>query len=322
MNFVDMHCDTLYEAYFAGKGDVYDFSQAMLDVKRMKESNTMAQFFAIFMPPEDKMPKQLDDNEYIESCLKIFRTTAQRHSNVFEYAFCGEDIQQNNKNGKTSGFLTLEDGRAVNGETENLKKYYDTGIRLITLTWNHENCFGSPHSVDRLTMEKGLTDFGREAVACMNELGIIIDVSHLSDGGFWDVVKLSKKPFAATHSNCRALSPHTRNMTDDMIKALAEKGGVIGLNFYPCFLNRDIECTKGTAELLFRHAKHMINTGGIDCVAIGSDFDGFTGENEISGVEKMHLLFECLHKNGLSYDEVEKIAWKNAMRLLNELNKS
>jgi membrane dipeptidase len=166
-------------------------------------------------------------------------------------------------------------------------------------------------------MSRGLKPFGKEAVRRMNELGILIDVSHLSDGGFSDVAALSAKPFTASHSNCRSLSPHPRNLTDEQIRLLASRGGVIGLNFAPPFLGGD--GSDSTAALISAHARRLKKTGGMDCIALGSDFDGIRGNLEISGVEKMPLLFEQLSRDGFTSGEIEQIAWKNALRIFRDV---
>ncbi|MEG1125792.1 MAG: membrane dipeptidase, partial [Oscillospiraceae bacterium] len=162
----------------------------------------------------------------------------------------------------------------------------------------------------------GLTDFGKLAVERMNELGILIDVSHLSDGGFSDVLQISKKPFVASHSNCRALSPHRRNLTDEMLKALAEKGGVAGVNFGPGFLSADITSTESTLPNILAQLRHMIQIGGIGCAAIGTDFDGIKGNLAIPGADKMPLLFYKLEQEGFTTEEIEHIAYKNVQRVL------
>jgi len=168
-------------------------------------------------------------------------------------------------------------------------------------------------------MSRGLKDFGKEAVEYMNDLGMIIDVSHLSDGGFMDVANISKKPFIASHSNCRSLCSHQRNLTDEMIKVLAEKGGVAGLNFGPEFLNENIECKDSTVELMLKHVNRMVDIGGIECVALGSDFDGIGGNIEVSGVDKMQLIFDRLAREGYSRTQIEKIAYQNAMQVIREI---
>jgi membrane dipeptidase len=245
----------------------------------------------------------------------------ERHGDIAAPALSAEDVEQYRKAGKMSGLLTFEDGRPVDGKIENLERWYKEGIRLITLTWNGDNCFGYPNSDDKALMEKGLKPFGKEAVRRMNDLGIIVDVSHLSDGGFWDAAalsKISKKPFVASHSNCRSLSPHKRNLTDEMIKALADSGGVAGLNYCPAFLNADTECKDSTLENISAHTRHLIKCGGSGCAALGSDFDGISGNLEIGSVDKVSLIFDRLREDGLSEDDIEKIAWKNALRVMKD----
>lgn len=153
----------------------------------------------------------------------------------------------------------------------------------------------------------------------MNELGILIDVSHLSDGGFYDVAELSKKPFVASHSNCRALSPSTRNLTDEMIRKLAECGGVAGINLEPSFLNENLEDKKSRVCRMCDHAEHFIRVGGTECVGIGTDFDGIEGEFEIAECTGMELFFTEMHKRGISEDKVEKIAFTNVARVIKEV---
>ena len=146
----------------------------------------------------------------------------------------------------------------------------------------------------------------------------MVDVSHLSDGGFYDVAAICKKPFIATHSNCRALSPHHRNLTDEMLKILGNAGGVAGLNFGPEFLNADVTCKDSMASVIAKHARHMANVGGLACVAVGSDFDGVHGNMEISDCSKMQLLADALKAEGFSEDEIDQIANNNILRVMEE----
>ena len=202
---------------------------------------------------------------------------------------------------------------------ERIDKLYQMGVRLITLTWNDDNCFGHSHAKDAGRMQLGLTPFGKEAVTYMTERGILVDVSHLSDGGFYDVAELVKGPFVASHSNCRELAPATRNLTDDMIRILAEHGGVCGLNFYPPFLNTDPVDKVSRIERMCEHVKHLVNVGGIECVGIGTDFDGIEGNLEIADCMEMEKLFDALQKTGFSEDALEKIAYKNVERVIREV---
>lgn len=322
MNYIDMHCDTLMKAFLKGKKNIHKMSKCAVDLERLRLGGCKAQFFAIFMLPVTIQAKlgflMPSDEKYIEKLCGILQNTVSAYPEQLAHARNLSELSQNAASGKLSAFLTLEDGRAVNGKLENLERFYEKGIRLITLTWNHPNCFGSPASADPVVMAQGLTDFGKDAVAKMNELGMIVDVSHLSDSGFWDVKEVSGKPFVASHSNCGALSPHPRNLTDEMIRALADSGGVAGLNFMPDFLNADMSKQKVCTELIARHARHMANQGGIDCVAIGTDFDGFSGEVEISSPAEMQRLFHALEKEGFHESQIEKIAYQNVERVLGD----
>jgi membrane dipeptidase len=308
--------------------DLTRLKDTMLDIERMKQGAYMAQVFAIFMPPLDGIEARFkgegfSDEAYIEHCFKAFKTTMELSAPLVAEGASAAAIEANEKAGKMSAFLSFEDGRPIAGRLENLDRYYRKGIRLITLTWNGENCFGFPNSQNAGIMNAPLKPFGRDAVLRMNEIGMIVDVSHLSDGGFWDVAELSKKskkPFVASHSNCRALSPHPRNLTDDMIRALAEAGGVAGLNFNPGFVNPDTESNLSTAAGISAHAKHLINTGGSECAALGGDLDGIEGNIEIDGAEKLPLLLDQFKKDGMSWDQIEKIAWKNALRVIKALS--
>lgn len=241
---------------------------------------------------------------------------------------------------------TLEEGGVLNGHIERLEELYQKGIRLITLTWNYENCIGSPNSRDAAVMRQGLKPFGFEVIERMNDLGMLIDVSHLSDGGFWDCIQRSKAPIVASHSNARTLCGHPRNLSDDMLRALAEKGGVAGLNFYPAFLRRQV-CDKTVQEErvicqaydktvrgtglgkddqvttadIARHAKYMIDIAGEDVVAIGTDFDGFETdirEGYISHVGEMERVWDACKKAGITERQMDKIRWQNAWRVMKD----
>ncbi len=313
--YIDFHCDTLMRAWELGASSVSVLPEAMVDTERLEKGGCLAQFFAVFMMPQPKKPDS-DDDAYIDALLRIFHASQQG-----EMAFAGnlQDYRRNREAGKISGFLTLEDGRAVRGSMGRLERFYDMGIRLISLTWNYVNCFGSPNSADPAMMSQGLTAFGRDAVCRMQELGMLVDVSHLSDGGFWDVAELCKKPFVASHSNCRALNPHPRSMTDEMIRALADHGGVMGVNFCPGFLGTDTRSNVSRVEDLVRHLRHMVNIGGLGCAAIGSDLDGIDGKLEIGSADQMPLLFQTMERAGFHESEIEQIAWKNAERVLEVL---
>lgn len=287
MKFIDMHCDSLSVLLTADRenSDLYRCDATMVDFERMKKAGQLAQFFAVFLPPPEVWKqfgiKPLPDDVYIQTLRETLIRNTQKYSDQICMAYNAADLLANQAQGKMSAVLTMEDGRAIDGKLENLERFYDMGFRAISLTWNAPNCLGFPNSSDPAVMKTGLTEFGKEAVARMQELGILVDVSHLSEGGFYDVARLCKKPFVATHSNCAALRAHTRNLSDDQLRTLGNAGGVAGLNYGPEFLNSNLRCRDSTTAQIARHARHMANVGGVECVALGSDFDGIEGNLEI-----------------------------------------
>ena len=312
MHFVDFHCDTLLQAFCQNHSTLEHFPAAMVDAQRLVAGGALAQWFAIYLRPEPEMPGGVSDAVYIDGCLDIFHNTLE-HSAILAPAYSAADVLANRENGKVSALLSFEDGRAVTS-IERLEHYHAQGIRMIGLTWNGANCLANPNSTDPAKMALGLTPHGRDVVRRMNELGMLVDVSHLSDGGFHEVAAIATKPFIASHSNCRSLADHPRNLTDDMIKILANQGGIMGLNLCIPFL--EAGATRSTLVRMSAHVRHMINVGGIDCVAIGADLDGIDGDLEIPTCAHMPLLFDQLRKDGLSDDALEKIGWRNALRVM------
>lgn len=326
MKYIDLHCDTLMKLVFSDeKIDLTSNEKTSIDFQRLREGNALAQFFAVFLPDKDTYKEvgkePMPDDEYILKAVNILKDSVEKNSDIIAMAYNIEDIKKNQENNKMSAILTIENGRSIDGKLEKIKGYYDLGVRLITLTWNYENSLGYPDSKDPEIMKKGLKAFGIEAVEYMNDLGIIVDVSHLSDGGFYDVARVSKKPFIASHSNARAISPHERNLTDEMIKIISQKGGVIGLNFCASFLNEDAKGRNSTIELMIKHLNHIKNVGGEDVIALGTDLDGIGGNLEIDSCHKIPLLFNALEKEGWSIDLIEKFAYRNSSRVIEEVMK-
>lgn len=321
--YIDMHCDTLMRAYMNRENNIWRLPELMLDISRLKEGGNRAQFFAVFMLPEairkNPGPECPEDGTYIKALTEIYERSIQEHPQVIAAVKTAADYEKTVSDGRIGAFLSLEDGRWVAESLNRLQWLYEKGFRMIALTWNHENCFGYPNSSEASVMQKGLKPFGRDAIACMNELGMLIDVSHLNDGGFFDVVKLSGKPFVASHSNCRALAPHPRNLSDEMIRALAEKGGVMGLNFYGPFLNGNRKDERSRISEMLRHLRHMINVGGIEVAAIGTDFDGMEGMFEIPDCAHMQQLFIAMEQEGFTIGQIEKIAYQNMERVIREV---
>lgn len=329
MKTADMHCDTISELYKkkkAGSAESLAENSGHVDLRKLEAGDALLQNFALFVnlgktesPWEDVLG--MADLYYEE-----LRADEGRIAPVYRY----EDIEKNSREGKISALLTVEEGGVCEGKTERLEHLYRLGVRMMTLTWNYPNELGYPaldirnmekESYKKADMEHGLTRRGEEFVAEMERLGIVIDVSHLSDAGFYDVLRLTKKPFAASHSNARAISPWVRNLTDDMIRELGKRGGITGINFCPDFLTEteEGEANPGTIGAVVRHIKHVINVGGIDCVGLGSDFDGIEGHRELPDFSYMPRLADALEKSGLKAGEVEKIFSKNVLRFYKEL---
>ena len=313
ISYIDMHCDTLAEAVELGRDSIISFDERAIDVARLEKGNCKAQFFAAYLDQD----KSVDPYKDYTAMRQVLLNTVSR-SDKLVFTGNSSELNRNFDEGKISAFLTIENGCLVEGKMERLKELKEQGVSLITLTWNQANCFGFPHSSESSLMAKGLTDFGKEAIEEMNNLGIIVDVSHLSDGGFYDVAAISKKPFVASHSNCRSIAPHTRNLTDEMIRIVAEKGGVIGLNFAADFLNPDLSHENSTVDMLFLHAKHIIEVGGVESIGIGTDFDGITCKLEIPSCDKMPLLFEAFEKRGMNHTSLEYLAYKNVERVIKD----
>ena len=307
MKLIDLHCDTVYKLY---KQNAYnlDENDHHIDLNKLKKANSYIQVFALFDS------KELNDYDFkkMQRYIAFYKELLSENQKAISAVRHITDL----KDDKLIAFLSIEDGGSVKGDMRNLDILYQSDVRMIGLTWNHENCFGYPNSRKENDMQKGLKPFGFEAVKHMDELGMIIDVSHLSDGGFYDVAKTSKGPFIASHSNARAIKNHPRNLTDDMIKILANKGGVCGINFYALFLS-DQHISLVTD--IIGHIKYIYNVGGIDVLAIGSDFDGIDCELEISDISKIHLLIDALRENAFSEDQIEKLFYKNALRVFNEV---
>lgn len=279
------------------------------------------------MPEESFLAKGMkkpSDADFMDALSGCFYKNPEKYSDYAAFAGNLDDMLRNEKEGKISCFLTAEDGNGINGTLAGLEKMYKMGIRLISITWNHENCLGYPNSFDPEKMALPLKPFGCEMIDAMNRMGIIADVSHLSDGGFWDVVRICKenhKPFVASHSDCRALTPHSRNLTDEMIRAIAECGGAIGVNFSAGFISPDIHSHTSRIDDMVRHMKHMYQVGGIECMALGGDLDGIRGDLEIDSVDKVPLLIDRLHKEGFTSSELDKLTYDNMYRVIRDTMK-
>lgn len=329
---IDMHCDTITELYDHrvkdGSTDTLRSNSMHIDLEKLRKGNYMLQNFAIFQSLK-KHEKMFEDSiKYIDYFYQEMEANKDYIGVVRTY----EDIIRNEKEGKMSALLTLEEGAEAEGKLEFLRTYYRLGVRMITLTWNYENGIGYPnfHYEEGKTSDMksrntidGLTEFGISFIEEMERLGMIIDVSHLSDAGFYDVLRYTKKPFVASHSNAMHCCNHCRNLTDDMIRRLSERGGVTGINFYPYFLDEvapeEDRKEYASIEKILAHIKHIKKIGGIQCIGLGTDFDGIEGDLEIKDASYMQMLVERLEKAGFTPTEIEAICYKNVLRVYKEI---
>lgn len=316
MQFIDMHCDTLLECYLRNKplrkNDLH------IDLEKMQRTGGLLQFFAAYLISGKAAEEEnitLSPYELFLEIEKLYRQQLAENRDILAPVESFADLARNQQAGKISSLLTIEDGVLLDGRPERLQILYEKGVRLMTLLWNYENCIGFPHSKDAAEHQRGLKEFGIEVVERMNDLGMIVDVSHLSEGGFYDVARYSKKPFVASHSCARALCDHSRNLTDEQLKCIAEAGGVVGVNFYAPFLRKDAEVS--AIEDITAHIRHMIRVMGEECVAFGSDFDGIDCRLEMGDYEGFTRLIANLERE-FSVETIEKLCFKNVIRVLKE----
>ena len=318
MKYIDMHCDTI-TALYRSNGSLLE-NDLHIDLHKMEKGECFLQNFAVFTDIKHQ------DSSFTWNAIDYYYKQLDLHKDMIRPVYSFKDIEENEKNGYMNAMLTLEEGSVIDNELDNLNRFYDKGVRMITLTWNYPNGIGYPNftfskdtyenALYTLNEKDGLTEFGIEYIRRMEELGIIIDVSHLSDAGFYDVLKYSTKPFVASHSGARAVCGVARNLSDDMIRLLSQKGGVTGINYCSAFIeDRNEEFT--TVEGMVDHIRHIVKIGGIDCVGLGSDFDGIGNKLEIKDCSGMQMLYEALKKY-FNEEEIEKIFWKNVYRVYKE----
>lgn len=326
MKVADMHCDTIYEInrmQKEGKECLLKDNQLNISINKMKKGDYLIQNFAMFTHLKDTD----DPITHVNQMIDVFYNEIEKNKDDIEIAYHYNDIISHQKNHKMSALLTLEEGGVVCNDLSYLRNYYRLGVRMITLTWNFSNGIGYPnfdihgdkHGYDEYDDVHGLTDFGIQYVKEMERLGMIIDVSHLSDAGFYDVLKYTKAPFVASHSNARSVCPHARNMSDDMIKQLAQRGGVMGINYAADFLEKEAQMSR--VEAMVKHIKYIRDIAGIDCIGLGSDFDGIPQNLELKDCSYLPVLEKALYEHGFSKEEVEKIFYKNVLRVYKEVLK-
>lgn len=312
MNYFDLHCDTIFECYETGKS--LRENDLMIDRSKVSRYHHFAQFFALFCgaeAPEGAPRKRVLFDLPLESRLDALlgEAKAQFRDNADWLMQCldSDDFDLAKKKGKAAAFLSIE-GADLLTTDEHIRRAYDAGVRLVTLSWNYRNQYACGAAVDN---DAGLTPRGRALVQSLVQMGVIVDVSHLSEGGFWDLCALTEAPFAASHSNSRAECSHLRNLTDLQFSEIVRRGGLCGINLYGAFLRDDgMPCTLDDA---LRHIEHFMALGGEGCLALGCDFDGCDVLPEgITGARDMENLAEALLRHNYLESTVNALFYDNA----------
>lgn len=314
MFICDCHCDTLTELY--NKNASLHENEQHFDIKRQIALGGGLQFCAIYVPTEvfryqgglrytlcllDKYNQEI--KKLYENGIDVLQVrTAEDAGNVLKH--------------KAATLLAIEEGGAIDGSLEALRCLYELGVRAMTLTWSNRNDIAD--GINEEATGSGLTLFGKQVVAEMNRLGMLVDVSHISTAGFWSVIETSTKPIIATHSNAKSLCSHPRNLNDEQIKALAQNGGLAGITFAGQFLEEDWR--NACIESVYKHIDYMLNLiGNDDHIGFGSDFDGISHPPyNIQGVQDYKPLIEYLSKY-YSDETINKITHQNVINLLQKV---
>jgi membrane dipeptidase len=348
---VDTHIDTI-QRVLVGHEDLGQRStKGHADLPRLVEGGVNVPTFSLWVPTyypgSEAVRRTLELRDAMQSVL-------DKYPDRIELAVSYAEIQRITKAGKIAAMLSAEGGHQIADDLAVLRMYYKLGIRSMTLTHFRNNNWADS-STDK-PVHSGLTDFGKQVVREMNRLGMMVDISHVSDKTFFDALAVTTKPVIASHSSCRAISNVPRNMTDDMLRALAKNGGVVGINFAEGFVNyKDAEAVRktiaristgrppagggkplddyaakdfeeeymhpmtpiATIEDVVAHIDHAVKVAGIDHVGIGSDFDGITGPPRgLEDISKMTALTAALLKHGYSEADVQKIRGGNFLRVI------
>jgi membrane dipeptidase len=311
---LDAHCDTLGHAtaYIYSRRDLTEWGErGHLDLPRMRAGGINAQIFACF-PGVERLSANATSGalQRVEALYDLIKRAPDQVTLVQT----ADDLARLTPDGPIGGILGLEGVEALDGQMSLFRIFQRLGVRNIGLTWDPRNAAADGAGAGT---SFGLTPFGRELVEACNEMGVMVDVSHLNAAGLEDVLAISNKPFIASHSNARALFDHPRNLTDAQIRAIADKGGVIGATFVTFFLTAHPE--QATLDDLLNHIDHLVNVGGIEHVGIGSDYDGCTTPPELDSGEKYPALTAGLLRRGYAPDDIRKILGENFRRAFMEV---
>ena len=302
--YFDGHCDTIYECM--GKGRSLRENSGHVDLMRGQRYGRRAQFFALF----DNVRELPEGTAWTKLCQMHDWFCAQAAENADVMALCrtGAEVDAAAAQHKTAALLSIEGADLLDCDMAHLETAASWGVRLLNPVWNNANALCGTCAQEP---ERGLSARGVEFVARMEELGIHTDVSHISDAGFWDVLRRAKRPVVASHSNARAICPHRRNLTDDMFRAIRDTGGVVGINLYADFVGGD------SMEQLIAHIERFLSLDGEKTVALGGDLDGCEAlAAGFSDVQDVAKLYQALEERGYPQTLLEDIFWNNWRRIL------
>lgn len=306
MKLFDLHCDTIERMEELGENMLTDKTQ--LSLKYLPQIEKWCQTFAIFIPDSKR---GVDAVSYYEQVLAYFHKMLEKHADIVEMANTADDIRRITGSKKCAALLSVEGGAVLDGKLENIEKLKKDGVKMMTLTWNGANELASGN----VNPEMGFTAFGREAVREMERQNIIVDVSHLNDKGMEELMGFATKPIIATHSNLRSVCSHKRNVTEEMFKYIVEHKGLCGLNLLHGFVSD--EPMKDSKAELFRHVYRMLELGGEDVIACGSDFDGGI-TSQMDNPALFASFGDYMVDHGISRRVSDKIMFENALHFFEE----
>lgn len=302
----DLHCDTLTRngwPPYQAVTETLDAPAFQLALRKVPAGTKWVQCFAVFIPDEVRGEAAA---AFFDRHAASFHRQAEARGDRMADCRSLADLEAAVEAGKCAGLLTVEGGAALAGRLERVRTLYDAGVRMMTLTWEGPNELASGHGA-----QNGFSAFGREAVAEMERQGIVVDVSHLNDRGFEELLGFAKKPFAASHSNARAVCGHHRNLPDEFIREMVRREGLIGLTYCRSFLSED---GRGSLEDLYRHVCHFLELGADRCIALGSDYDGAEVHEDLDSVEKSLRIGDYLTARGISRETADGLCFDNAWR--------
>ena len=325
---IDTHNDI--PSFTIDGADIAHSPKTYTDIARLKEGGVGAIFFSVFVDA-----KYVDGNHSANRALQMIDTVdhdiIDRYPDTFVRALTAHDIENAHRQHRIAGLMGLEGGHAIEDSPRLLRDYYRLGVRYMTLThFNTNNWADSSGDLDdsKVQHHNGLTPFGKDTIREMNRLGMMVDISHVADKTFYDALEVSEAPLIASHSACRAITNVPRNMTDDMIRALAQKGGVIQINIYCSFISqKSADAPKNapvraTLNDVVAHIDHVRQVAGIDAIGIGTDFDGIScAPAGLDDVSKFPNLTRALLEKGYSASDIKKIYGGNTLRLMQQVEK-